>query len=200
MLAPKLGFGEGAGEVGVNAHDFTGGPHFRAEHGVDAGEACERHHRFFHGHVLWLAAGGVEIFELGAGHHLGGDLGDRGADGFGHKRHGAAGARVHLDQEDLAVLYRELHIHQALHADRLGERDGFPAQLVDDVFRQRMRRQGAGAVAGVHAGFFDMLHHAGHPNVFAVANRVHVDFRRVGQIAGRAGAGAEPETCTASRM
>jgi hypothetical protein len=50
-------------------------------------------------------------------------------------------------------------------------------------FGQGVRRQGAGAVAGVHAGFLDMLHDAGHPNVFAIADRVDVDLRRVGQIA-----------------
>ena len=41
------------------------------------------------------------------------------------------------------------------------------------------RRQHAGRIAGVNAGFFDVLHDAADDHVFAVRKRVHVHFDRV---------------------
>jgi hypothetical protein len=50
-------------------------------------------------------------------------------------------------------------------------------------FGQRMGRQRAGAVAGMNAGFLDMLHDAGDEHVGAVAQRIDVDLDGVGQVA-----------------
>ena len=58
------GFGEGLREAGADAHDLTGGFHLRPQSGVHAGEARERQHCFFDGHVLQVAP---------AGHPAGGD-------------------------------------------------------------------------------------------------------------------------------
>jgi hypothetical protein len=41
------------------------------------------------------------------------------------------GAGVHLDQVDLAVLDRELHVHQAHDVQRAGQRLGLADDLVD---------------------------------------------------------------------
>ena len=48
---------------------------------------------------------------------------------------------------------------------------------------ERMRRQRAGAVAGMDAGLLDVLHDAGDRGVLAVGEAIDVDFDGVGQIA-----------------
>ena len=60
---------------------------------------------------------------------------------------------------------------------------GLPLQLLDHVGVERMRRQRAGEVAGMDAGFLDMLHDADDEGVLAVAEAVDVDLGGVGQIA-----------------
>ena len=68
---------------------------------------------------VWLleAEGGERL----AGHDLGGDAGDRLADHLGDERHRAAGARVDLEDVDVAVLDGELHVHQADDLQRQGQ-------------------------------------------------------------------------------
>ena len=61
---------------------------------------------------------------LCAGHHPGADLGHRHAGCLGNERHGAGGARVHLQHVDHVVLDGVLHVHQADDAERLGHRLG----------------------------------------------------------------------------
>ena len=46
-----------------------------------------------------------------------------------------------------------------------------------------MGRQRAGAVAGMDAGFLDVLHDAGDVHVFAVAERIHIHFDGARQVA-----------------
>ena len=48
----ELRLGEGHREVVVEAHDFAGRAHFRAEQRIDAGEAGERENRFLDGDML----------------------------------------------------------------------------------------------------------------------------------------------------
>ena len=48
-----------------------------------------------------------------AGHGPGGHLGEGHADDLAHVGHRAARARVHLQDEDLALVDRELHVVQA---------------------------------------------------------------------------------------
>ena len=74
-----------------------------------------------------MGEGGVEAF---AGHDARRDLGDRAADGLGDEGHGARGARVDFEDVDLAVLDRELHVHQAadLQRDRHAPWPGAPAR------------------------------------------------------------------------
>ena len=54
---------------------------------------------------------------------------------------------------------------------------------VDHRRRQRVGRQGAGGIAGMDAGFLDMLHHAGDIDGLAVGDAVHIDLDRVVQVA-----------------
>ena len=73
-----LGFGVGHAPIGIDAHDFAGGFHFRAEHDVDAGEAVPREDGFLHREMRRDDGFGVaEIDELVAEHDLGGELGER---------------------------------------------------------------------------------------------------------------------------
>ena len=50
---------------------------------------------------------------------------------------------------------------------------------VEHLVAERVRRQHAGAVAGVDAGLLDVLHDPADPDVLAVAQRVDVDLDRV---------------------
>jgi hypothetical protein len=122
-----------------------------------------------------------------AGHDLGGDGGDRLADGLGDERHGARGARVHFQHVDargvrVRLLDGELHVHQAADVQGQSHLHGLALQLLDRLGRQREGRHRAGRVARVDAGFLDMLQHAGHEHVLAVAQGVDVDFRGAAQI------------------
>ena len=124
----------------------------------------------------------LEIGEPGAGHDLGGDLGNLDADRLCDEGHGARGARIDLEDVDVAVLHRVLHVHQPADLKRLGERDRLPLDLGDDRPRQRMRRQRAGGIAGMDSGFLDMLHHAADEDVLSVGERIDIDLDRIGEI------------------
>src|SRR3546814_5719296 len=63
---------------------------------------------FLHGDMLAGAARQVEVGEPLAGHHAGGDLGDRQAARLGHEGHRAAGAGVDLEDIDVVAAHREL--------------------------------------------------------------------------------------------
>ncbi len=57
-----------------------------------------------------------------------------------------------------------------------GQGLGGLADFVEHGGWQAVGRDGAGRIAGVDAGFFDVFHDAGHEHVLAVANGVDVDF------------------------
>ena len=118
-----------------------------------------------------------------AGHDAAGDLGDGLADDLGDEGHGAAGARIDFEQVDDAVLERVLHVHQAADLEGEGEFGGLALELGDDLGGEVLRGQRAGAVAGVDAGFLDMLHDAADEDVLAVAEAIDVDFDGVGEVA-----------------
>ncbi|KIU01300.1 hypothetical protein QU39_00050, partial [Staphylococcus aureus] len=98
------------------------------------------------------------------------------------KRHGTRGARVHFDEVDFAVLHRELDVHQALDLERAGQSLSLALDLGDDLGRQAVGRDRAGAVARMDARFLDMLEHAGDHHVGAVGDRIHVHFDCVTEI------------------
>ena len=100
------------------------------------------------------------------------------ADRLRGERHGARGARVHLEHEDLLLGDGELHIQQADDSEGGTE----PAHDLGDLGSrgraERLRRQHAGGVARVHAGLLDVLHDSGDVRVLPVAQCVDVDLDR----------------------
>ena len=114
----QLAFGERQTEPRADAHHFARATHLGAEHDVDAGELDEREDAFFYRdmtrHRIFSHA---LLGERHAGHHFGGDFGDRHPGRLGNKRYGAAGAWVDFDDVDnrLAVFFfhGKLHVHQA---------------------------------------------------------------------------------------
>ncbi|MNC09162.1 hypothetical protein D3C75_567800 [compost metagenome] len=114
------------------------------------------------------------ILQALAGHDPGGDLRQRRAGGLGDEGHGTGGTGVHLDEVDLVVFHRELHVHQADHAELQGQLANLLAHLVLDGLGQGVGRQGAGGVTGVDTGLLDVLHDAADDHVHAVADGVHV--------------------------
>ena len=107
-----------------------------------------------------------------------GDGGHRQADGLGDKGHGAAGAGIDLQHIDLVALDGVLHIHQAPDIQRHRHGDGLALDLGDDVGLDSVCGGSEQAlVAGMHAGFLDMLHDAGDEDIaVVVADRIHIHF------------------------
>ncbi len=141
--------------------DFISGPSSESTFG----KAREREHRLLDRDVSRRALGQIEAGERLAGHHPGRDLGDRPADRLGDEGHRARGARVDLEDEDLAVLDRHLDVHQAAHLERPRQDVGLTPDLGQKPRLERMRRQRAGAVAGMDAGLLDVLHDAGDEHI-----------------------------------
>ncbi len=69
-----------------------------------------------------------------------------------------------------------LHVEQPDDAERERDLARGGADLLEHLLAERVRRQHAGAVAGVHAGLLDVLHDAADPDVAAVAQGVDVDL------------------------
>ncbi len=122
----------------------------------------------------------VERLQRLAGHDLGGDAGQGLAQRLGDEGHGPRSARIDFQHVDLGVGVRvhdgELHVHQAMDLERLGQRDGLRFQFPDGFRLQREGRQRAGRVARVHAGLFDVFHDAGDEDVVTIGQGVGVDF------------------------
>ena len=125
---PRSGLGERQAEGAVDAHHLAGRAHLGAEDRVGVGEAVERQHRLLHRDVAAVdrrrAAGPRPAARRAwrptitrAATFTSGTPG-----GLGHERHGAAGPGVGLDDEDLALLDRVLHVDEA--RGRRGRRRG----------------------------------------------------------------------------
>ena len=158
-----LALGERHAERAVDAHDLAGRAHLGPEDRVDVGEAVERQHRLLHRDVAAFGRRaqqtfGAQLVERRADHHPRRDLRERNAGRLAHERHRATRARVRLDHEHLAVLHRVLHVEQADDFERVGERARVLLDRLHDLGRERGRRDRARGVAGVHAGFLDVLH------------------------------------------
>ena len=116
-----------------------------------------------------------------AKHELGRDAGHLDAADLGDERDRAAGARVRLDDVHLAVLDRELHVHEAHDLELRGN----PARVVENrrlsVLGNRDRGEHAGRVAGVDARELDMLHDRRNEDVIAVGKRIGLALHRVAE-------------------
>src|SRR5512144_2103936 len=113
----------GLPEVVVDAHDLAGRLHLRPQDRVHPRELDEREHRLLHRDVRDLALLGEPLRgQRPTEHHVGGQLGQRDADGLGDEGYGAGGTRVDLEDEDLLVLDRELDVEEADHPELARER------------------------------------------------------------------------------
>ena len=177
----ELALGKGEAEIAVDPHDLAGRFHFRSQHHIASRETCEGEDGFLHRDMVRRDIVKVEPGQFLARHHAGRDLGQRHACRLGDEGNGAAAARVHLEKIDVLVLDGELHIHQPDNAQRAGQRLGLAADLLDQRVRQGLRRQRAGRVAGMNAGFLDMFHDAADIDVLAVAQRVDINLDGVVQ-------------------
>ena len=131
--AAELSFGKSDAEGCVDAHDFARGFHLRAEQGIDAGKFVERENRFFDGNMLGVDfPRESEILEFPADHDARRHLGQRHTDRFAHEGHGARSARIDFEDIDIGFLHGKLHVHQAAHVERLGQRNRVAANLVLD--------------------------------------------------------------------
>ena len=181
--AADLALGEGDLEGSVDAHHLAGRFHLRAQHGVDAGEAREREHRFLDRAVLNARRPSLKLARLSPAMMRAAILATGNADHLGDEGHRARGARIDLQHVDVAVLDGVLHVHQPADIERERERAGLPLEFGDGLLDQGMRRQRAGRIAGMNAGFLDVLHDAGDEGVLAVAQAIDVHLGGVGQIA-----------------
>ena len=69
-----------------------------------------------------------------------------------------------------------------LTVERQRQRLRLPLEFGDRLGGERMRRQRAGRVAGMDAGFLDVLHDPADEHVLAVGERVDVDLDGVGEV------------------
>ena len=173
----QLALEVGKAAVAIEAHDFAGGFHFRRKRDVNTRELDEREHSFLDAHVRHVDFfGEADLFEGFAEHTAACITCKRDADGLGHERHGAGGARVHFDHVEFAVLHGELHIHEAADVEFFREFLGVGADLVLDFLGESHGRDDARGVAGVDACGFHVFHDGTHHGVLAVADAVHVKF------------------------
>ena len=147
-LSAQHRFREGFGKGTAHAHHFTGGAHFRAENRIHALEFVERQHHLFHrvvrrDHLFSDALLGQRF----ARHHARRHFRQRHAGGFRDERHGARRARVDLNQVNLVVLHRELHVHQAAHVEFERQALDLLTHHVLNFLAQRVGGQRTGGVA-----------------------------------------------------
>ena len=108
------------------------------------------------------------------------DLGDGKARGLRRQRRGARHARVHLDDDQLAIgrIDRELHVRAAgIHADLAQHRDRGVAHDLIFFVGERQRRGDGDRIASMHAHRIDILDGADDDAVVrAVADHLHLIF------------------------
>ena len=181
----ELGLVVGFAEAVADAHHLAGRLHLRPEDGVNAGELGEGEHHLLDAEIgrKCLEMEALPVQRL-ADHAAGGDLGQRQPGGLGDEGNGARSPRVdlqHIDHVlhaavDLVLLDGELHVHQADHLEAPGHQGGLALEFGHRLRRQRIGRQRAGGIAGMHPGGFDMLHHAADQRAVAVTKAIDVDL------------------------
>src|SRR3546814_5036715 len=78
--------------------------------------------------------------------HASSNRGNWGANSLGHEWHSAAGARIDLNQVNLAVFYRELNIHETKNVQTACEQFRLTFDFSDNLRRQAIRRKRTGAI------------------------------------------------------
>ena len=128
------------------------------------------------GHAVHFVYGKVHGGKLAAGHQSRRHLGQRNAGGLAHVGNRARGARIDFQHVNRVALNGVLHVHQADDAESAGQAIGVVANVGQRGGRERNGRQNTGGVAGVDAGLFDVFHDAADDHIFAVGERIDVDF------------------------
>ena len=122
----------------------------------------------------------LELVERVTHRELRGDLGDREPGGLRGQRRGARHARIHLDDQQAAVLrvHGELHVRAAgIDADLAQHRDRRVAHALVFLVGERLRRRDGDRIAGVHAHRIEVLDGADDDAVVVpVANDLHLEF------------------------
>src|SRR5579864_4955106 len=126
--------------------------------------------------------GEPEFRELLAGHHPRGELRQRHANRLADGRDRPRRPRIDLQNVNLAVVDRVLHVHQADNAEFAREHSRLFDQLVLNLGAQRTRRQHTGAVARMNPGVLDVLHDTANYDALAVGDRVNVNLDRAVEI------------------
>ena len=111
-----------------------------------------------------------------ANHDQGCGLREGDAEGLGDERHGSGGTWVGLEHIQNITCQRELNIDETTNANALSNRKGCLSDSVDLTLAHGDRRQCAARVSRVDSGLLDVLHHATDIQLFAVIERVDVDF------------------------
>ena len=165
------------GEVAADRHRLADRLHVRGQRRVGARELLEREPRHLHhdvverrlerrGRALPVGPDGDVVGDLVEGvadRDLGRDLRDREAGGLRRQRARARDPRVHLDDDDPAVVGvdGELDVAAAgVDADRADDADREVAQVLVLAVGQRHRRRDGDRVAGVHAHRVEVLDRA----------------------------------------
>src|SRR5690554_2077095 len=179
LAGAQLRLGKSLGETVANAHHLAGGLHFRPKDGIHTRELGEREDRFLYreerrNHLF----GEAQLLQRLASHHPRSDLRQGAANALGDEGHGTRSPRIHFDYVDGVALQRQLHVHQTDHTQLQRHALDLVAHLVLNLGRQRVRRQRAGRVTGVHARLLDVLHDRTDDHIGAVGHRIHVNLDR----------------------
>ncbi|MDQ0953966.1 hypothetical protein QFZ24_007889 [Streptomyces phaeochromogenes] len=175
------------GEVAADRHGLADRLHGRGQRGVGGRELLEGEPRGLDDHVVERGLEGRrrllrdvvrDLVEGVADGQLGGDLGDREAGRLGGQGRGTRDPRVHLDDDDAAVVrvHRELDVAAAgVDADLADDRDADVAQALVLAVGQRHRGRHGDRVAGVHAHGVEVLDGADdHDVVVLVAHQLQL--------------------------
>ena len=179
LARSALGLGKRRREVGACAHHLARRSHLRPEQCVGAREAGKRQHGLLNADHAWPFLGDTEVNDtLAQGDPYRG-IDQRHARRLRDKRHRAARTRVGLEDVDLTIADRILHVDEADDAERTRQLDRLSPHLCLDRRTNRERRNDARRIARVHPGLLHVLHDRADQNVATVGDCVDVDLDRV---------------------
>ena len=119
--AAELRLREGDTEGSVDAHHLTRRFHFRTEQRIDAGKLVKWKDRFLDRNMCGVNfARQAEISELISHHNSRRDFCQWHSDRFADEGHRPRRARIDFENEHVALLHGELHVHQTAHVERFG--------------------------------------------------------------------------------
>ena len=166
---------DGLLQVRADAQHFAGGLHLRAEVSIDIRQFLEGEARHLDRVVRALPVqprAVAHVANLFAQHRADGEVNHRHARHLADVRHGAAGARVRLNDIDFVMIDDILNVDKP-------QRTEFQRNLPRNLNQPLRHRAGqvprgidSNGVAGVDAGTFHVFHDAGDEHIFPIANRV----------------------------